>query len=375
MTKRFLIVGSGLFGAVCARELTDAGHQCHVIEKRDHIGGNCFTRRVEEAGCHEHVYGPHIFHTNSTRIWRYINRFTEFNHFSYRPRVNYQGRIFSFPINLMTLNQLWGTATPSAAARKLEQVRVPIENPSNLEEWCLSQVGRELYETFVRGYNVKQWRRDPKDLPASLIKRLPIRLTYDDNYYFDRYQGIPANGYTKIFERLLEGIPVELQVDFLEGRDEWLSKFDHVIFTGSPDSFFEYSEGTLEYRSLRFERELLDTNDFQGVAGMNYTEEAVPFTRIVEHKHFDLNLKEPRTLITREFPGEWERGKIEFYPIDTAENRAVFGKYKTLMQDLEGKVTFGGRLGEYRYYDMHQVIGAALAKVGALTGKEGEEDS
>lgn len=371
MSKRFLIVGSGFYGAVCARELTDAGHFCQVIEKRSHIGGNCYTREIEEAGCHEHVYGPHIFHTNSDAIWKYINRFTEFNHFSYRPRVNCGGRIFSFPINLMTLYQLWGTATPEAAAAKLQQVREPIENPSNLEEWCLAEVGREVYETFVRGYTAKQWRRDPKDLPASLIKRLPIRLTYDDNYYHDRYQGIPTEGYTRIFERLLEGVSVDLNTDFLTDRDELSRGFDHVIYTGSPDSFFGYSEGTLEYRSLKFEREILDTRDFQGVAGMNYTEESVPFTRIVEHKHFDLNFSREKTLITREYPGEWEQGKVEFYPIDTSENRAVFKRYKQLMSELEGRVTFGGRLGEYRYYDMHQVIGAALSKVKGLCKRGG----
>lgn len=368
MSKRFLIVGSGVFGAVCARELTDAGHRCHVLEKRTHIGGNCFTRFNEEAGCHEHVYGPHIFHTNSTRIWQYIRRFTEFNHFSYRPRVSFKDRVFSFPINLMTLYQLWGTATPEAAAAKLREVREPIANPSNLEEWCLAELGRDLYEIFIRGYTVKQWRRDPKELPASLIKRLPIRLTYDDNYYFDRYQGIPTEGYTRLFERLLEGVPVDLGVDFLQDREDWERKYDHVIFTGSPDSYFGYSEGPLQYRSMDFESELLDTRDFQGVAGVNYTDEAVPFTRIVEHKHFDLNFARDKTLITREYSGEWEPGKVEFYPIDTEENRAVYKRYRALMDTLEGGVTFGGRLGEYRYYDMHQVIGAALSKAEHLVG-------
>lgn len=367
MSKRFLIVGSGVFGAVCARELTDAGHFCHVVEKRAHIGGNCYTRHIEEVGCHEHVYGPHIFHTNSTKIWNYIRRFTEFNHFSYRPRVNYRGQLYSFPINLMTLYQLWGTSTPKAAAAKLQKVREPIDDPSNLEEWCLAEVGREVYETFVRGYTVKQWRRDPKELSASLIKRLPIRLTFDDNYYHDRYQGIPTEGYTRIFERLLEGVSIDLNTDFLKDREELARGYDHVIFTGSPDAFFEYSDGTLEYRSMDFEREILDTKDFQGVAGINYTEESVPFTRIVEHKHFDLNFTKDKTLITREFSGEWERGKVEFYPIDTAKNRAVLNKYKSRITELDGRVTFGGRLGEYRYYDMHQVIGAALTKVKSLT--------
>ncbi|MBC2606946.1 UDP-galactopyranose mutase [Pelagicoccus albus] len=368
MGKRYLIVGSGLFGSVCARELTDAGHSCQVIEKRDHIGGNCYTRKIEEAGCHEHVYGPHIFHTNSTELWNYIRRFTEFNHFSYRPRVNFKGSYYSFPINLMTLNQLWGVVTPEAAKAKLAEVREDIPDPANLEEWCLSQVGRELYETFVRGYTAKQWHHDPKDLPASLIKRLPIRLRYDDNYFNDQYQGIPKEGYTKIFERMLEGIPVEFGVDFLEDRDSWLEKFDHVIYTGSPDSFFGYSEGPLEYRSLRFERELLDTPDFQGVAAVNYTEEQIPYTRIVEHKHFDLSFSKEKTLITKEYPSDWKLGDIEFYPVNTGENQAVFAKYKSLMKEMEGKVVFGGRLGEYRYYDMHQVIAAALKRLKVLLG-------
>lgn len=364
MGKRFLIVGSGLYGAVCARELTDAGHACHVIEKRDHIGGNCYTKYHEEAGCHEHVYGPHIFHTNSADIWKYINRFTEFNHFTYRPRVNYQGRYFSFPINLMTLYQLWGTATPKAASAKLQEVREPMKNPANLEEWCLSQVGREVYETFIRGYTAKQWHRDPKELPASLIKRLPVRLRYDDNYFSDAFQGIPKEGYTKIFERLLEGVKVDLGINFLKDRDEWMNRYDAVIYTGSPDSFFDYSEGSLEYRSLRFEREVLDVPDFQGVAAVNYTLEEIPYTRIVEHKHFDMSYEKGKTLITREFPSDWRPGDIEFYPVDRAENRAIFSRYRSLMKELEGKVVFGGRLGEYRYYDMHQVIASALTRVG-----------
>lgn len=351
---------------MCARELTDAGHSCHVVEKRSHIGGNCYTRPVDEVGCHEHVYGPHIFHTNSRGIWRYAQRFTEFNHFSYRPRATCAGQVYSFPINLMTLNQLWGTATPEAAAAKLREVKEPIKNPRNLEEWCLAELGREIYETFIRGYTSKQWARDPKELPATLIKRLPIRFTYDDNYYRDRYQGIPTEGYTRIFERLLDGISIDLKTDFLENRDALMRKYDHVIYTGSPDSFFGYSEGTLEYRSLKFERELLNQRDFQGVAGMNYPEESIPYTRIIEHKHFDLNLSQPKTLITREYAGEWKPGGVEFYPIETARNQAIFHRYQTLMSNLDGQVTFGGRLGSYRYYDMHQVIAAALNQVKIL---------
>ena len=364
--RSFLIVGAGLYGAVCAHELADAGHRVQVIEKRDHIGGNCFTRHEPEAGCHQHVYGPHIFHTNSPEIWAYINRFAEFNSYIHRGQVSHRSRIYSFPINLFTLHQVFGVTTPAEAEARLADERILISNPTCLEDWCLSQVGRELYELFIRGYTAKQWHKDPRELPASIIKRLPIRTTFDDRYFSDRYQGIPIGGYTAIFEKLLAGIPVELGVDFLADRDAWLRKFDHVIYTGPVDAFFGYSEGILEYRSLRFESQLLDCRDAQGVAIMNYTDAAVPFTRIVEHKHFDQNLAAGKTVVTTEYPADWKPGLPEFYPVNTETNQDTFHRYARLGDSTGLPVTFGGRLGEYRYYDMHQVIAAALTTVGRL---------
>jgi UDP-galactopyranose mutase len=350
---RYLIVGAGLYGSVCARELTDAGHECVVIEKRPHIAGNCYTRFEPEAQCHEHVYGAHIFHTNDERIWNYVCRFARFNHFVNRVKVNWRGDLFSFPINLFTLYQLWGVRTPEEARLKLEQVREPIERPANLEEWCLSQVGREVYERFVHGYTTKQWQRDPRELPASLIRRLPIRLNFDDNYFSDRFQGIPIGGYTAMFERMLSGVEVVTGVDFHEDRQYWLDRYDHVIYTGPIDAFFDYSLGALEYRSLRLERELVDQQDFQGTAVVNYTEAGIPFTRIIEHKHFDMDYRSQRTLITREYPAAWTPGQTEFYPVNTAENEQRFQQYRLRADEIQDRVTFG-------YYDMHQVIGAAL---------------
>lgn len=369
MSRKFLIVGAGFFGSVCARELTEAGHECLIVEKRNHIGGNCFTRYWEEAGCNQHVYGPHIFHTNSPEIWAYVNQFTEFNHFVNRPRVFYRGNIYSFPLNLLTLYQVFGVKTPAEAEEKLASVREPIEKPGNLEDWCLSEVGREIYEIFIKGYTIKQWQKDPRELPASIIRRLPIRLTYNDNYYTDRYQGIPIGGYTSIFEKLLKDLRVELKVDFLKNRDDWLKKFDHIIYTGPVDAFFDYSEGVLEYRSLRFENELLNQRDFQGNAMINYTDEDVPFTRIAEHKHFDMNLSKSKTLITREFSQTWKPGLTEYYPVNTTPNNNIFKRYTNLIAKSGLPVTFGGRLGQYRYFDMHQVIAAALSTVKELLSK------
>ena len=360
MGKTVLIVGAGLYGAVCAREFTDAGHRVMVVEKRNHIGGNCYSEYDVQTGCHRHVYGPHIFHTKNEAVWRYMNRFTRFNHYVNRPKVMFKGKLYSFPINLFTLYQLYGVVTPQAALAELEHQREPIVNPQNLEEWCLSEVGREIYEIFVKGYTIKQWGRHPRHLSASIIKRLPIRLTFDDNYFTHPFQGIPVDGYTVIFERLLDGIEVHMGVDFLQDRDRWIEEFDHVIYTGAIDAFFRYSHGVLEYRSLRFESEHKDVADYQGNAIINYTEENVPYTRIVEHKHFDMNFSESKTVITREYPVDWEEGIEEpFYPVDTDRNRELFMTYKR-MADLSGKVTFGGRLGQYQYFDMDQVVAVAL---------------
>lgn len=365
MNKSFLIVGSGFYGSTCARELTDAGHYCTVIDKRDHVGGNCYTRYVEEADCHEHTYGAHIFHTSSEKIWKYINRFASFNHYVNRVKVSHKSKIYSFPINLFTLYQLFGAKTPNEAMACLEEKKILIEKPKNMEEWCLANVGREIYETFIEGYSTKQWARHPRELPASIIKRVPIRLNFDDNYFNDRYQGIPIGGYTSIFDKMLEGIPVELEVDFLKHRDDLMAKHDHVIFTGPIDSFFNYSLGNLEYRSLKFDHQLLDLPDFQGNAVINHTEAKVPFTRTYEHKHFDMNYSANKTSVTFEYPEKWEPGKIEIYPVNTEENQSLFLQYQELAKEVP-EVTFGGRLGQYRYYDMHQVIGAALEKVKML---------
>ncbi len=360
MSKRFLIVGAGFYGCVMARELTDAGHRCQVIEKRDHIGGNCFTRYHEEADCHQHVYGAHIFHTQSRETWDYVNRFAAFNHYVNRVKVSYRNRIYSFPINLFTLNQLWGVRTPEEAKLKLDAVREPIANPTNMEEWCLAHVGREIYDTFIRGYTTKQWRRPPSELPASIIKRVPIRLTFDDNYFNDRFQGIPIGGYTALFEKLLTGIPVELEVDFLSDRDRWIRQFDHIIYSGPIDAFFDHRFGPLEYRSLRFEDEILPVRDYQGNAVMNFTEADIPHTRIYEHKHFDLSLKADQTLVTREYPRDWQPGMIEYYPVITEINKQRYQQYADLAASEALPVTFGGRLGRFQYYDMHQVVGMAL---------------
>lgn len=363
MQDNFLIVGAGLYGAVCARELTDAGHRCLVIDKRAHIGGNCYTQWEPSVGCHRHVYGPHIFHTGSKRIWDYAQRFARFNHYVNRPKVRYQNQIYSFPINLLTLYQLYGVTTPEEARAQLEAVRKPVANPDSLEAWCLSQVGEAIYDIFIKGYTQKQWRKHPRDLPASIIQRLPIRLTFEDNYFTHPYQGIPIGGYTALFQRLLDGIEVRLGVDFLADREALARGFDRVIYTGPIDAYFDDRLGKLEYRSLRFEDEYLDLPDFQGNALINYTEAAVPYTRIIEHKHFDLLEGGDRTVITREYPDDWAPGKIEYYPVDVERNRILHRRYQDMAAAVASRVVFGGRLAEYRYYDMDQVMAAALATV------------
>jgi UDP-galactopyranose mutase len=357
----YLIVGAGLYGAVFAEQAMSRGKKVLVIDRREHIAGNCYTEKRD--GIDVHVYGPHIFHTNSEKIWNYVRQFGEFNNFVNRPKVNYQKNIYSFPINLFTLYQLWGVSTPEAAQQKLEDARLKIDNPQNLEDWALSQVGAELYETFIRGYTIKQWRRDPKDLPAAIIKRLPIRLNYDDNYFTDRYQGIPVKGYTSIIENMLTGADIRLGHDYFNKRDFWDSLASQVVFTGRIDEFYGYKYGELDYRSLRFEHESLPISDFQGNAIINYTSEAVPYTRIIEHKHFT-GVKTDNTHITREYPTDWVAGETPYYPINDARNTDIYLKYAELAK-LEKKYIFGGRLAEYRYYDMHQVIGSALSLVNA----------
>jgi UDP-galactopyranose mutase len=369
VSRRVLIVGAGLFGAVCARELHDAGHRVRVIERRQAPGGNCATRYVEEADCHEHLHGAHIFHTDSERIWTYVNRFARFNGFVNRVKVRHGESLYSFPINLFTLYQVFGVRTPEEARAALARERVAIESPANLEEHCLATVGPTLYRLFIEGYTRKQWKRHPRELPAEIVKRIPVRMDFDDNYFHDRYQGIPIGGYAALFDRLLAGIEVDFGVDFLPDADHWLARHDHVIYTGAIDAFFGLCHGPLEYRSLRFERELLSVADFQGNAVVNYTSADVPWTRILEHRHFDRPSPGRRaaathTLITREYPADGGPGREPYYPVATPANQARFERYRAMADALAPQVHFGGRLAEYRYYDMHQVIGAALAHVG-----------
>ena len=358
MKYDYVIVGAGLFGSIFAREMTDVGASCIVIDKRNHIGGNCYTR--DSGGIAVHEYGPHIFHTNSDRIWQYMNRWCEFNRFSYRPKVKHNDSVYSFPINMMTLYQLWGVRTPLEAQRVLEEKKVQIENPSNLEEWILSQVGEEIYNKFIYGYTKKQWGRDPKLLPSSIIKRIPIRLTWNDDYFDDKYQGIPIGGYTRIFEKLLEGIPVETGVDYLKDRERWDSLGKKVVYTGGLDEFFDFSLGELEWRSLKFEHEELSIPDYQGNVAFNFSSADTPYTRIIEHKHFEFG-KQDHTVITREYPQEWNRTREKYYPVNDLRNNELCKRYKNMVDG--GKYILGGRLADYKYYDMHQVVGSSLETV------------
>jgi len=361
MTYDYLIVGSGLFGAVFAREMTDAGKKCLVIDKRDHTGGNVHSENLE--GIHVSKYGGHIFHTNDERLWNYVNKFTKFDSYHHRLRVHYKDKLYSFPINLMTFNQLWGCRTPQEAKQRLDSVKVNISNPANLEEWILSQVGQELYEIFVKGYTQKQWNTDPKNLPTSIIKRIPIRTTYDDCYFSDIYQGWPRDGYSSLFLGLLDGIETHLSTDFFQDRLYFEKIAKNIVFTGKIDEYFDYCHGELAYRSLRFENQVLDTHDFLGCATVNYTELSVPYTRILEHKHFQPHnvLKTNKTIVTYEYPDDWNRSKIPYYPINDDNNNITYRKYHS--ESLKEKnVIFGGRLAEYKYYDMHQVVASALSK-------------
>lgn len=368
MPPRILIVGAGLYGATCARELHDAGCRVHVIEQRAAPGGNCATRHVPEADCHEHVHGAHIFHTDNERVWRWVRRFARFNGYTHRVKVRHGAQLYSFPINLFTLHQVFGVATPAEARAVLARERVPIAEPANLEEQALASVGPTLYRLFIEGYTRKQWQRDPRELPADILKRIPVRLDFDDGYFNDRFQGIPVGGYSAMFDRLLAGVRVDFGVDFLRDREHWLARHDHVIYTGPIDAFFDHGHGRLGYRSLRFERELLPLDDYQGSAVVNHTDAAVPYTRIIEHRHFER--PEPgrrrtagHTLITREFPLDGGPGREPYYPVATADNLARLARYQAMAASLVPQVHFGGRLGSYRYLDMHQVIAAALAHV------------
>jgi len=365
-----LIVGAGLFGAVCARELTDAGKRVLVIEKRPHIGGNVYTEDVE--GIHVHVYGAHIFHTNNAEVWSYVRRFAEFNRFTNSPVANYRGEIYSLPFNMYTFNKMWGVVTPEEAEMKIRQQRAEISGePKNLEEQAISLVGRDIYEKLIRGYTEKQWGRSCKELPAFIIRRLPVRLTYDNNYFNALYQGIPVGGYTKMVARMLEGIEVRTGADYLADREGWNAQAGQVIYTGPVDAYFGFCAGPLQYRSVRFETEVLDQPNFQGNAAVNYTDRQTPWTRIIEHKWFQFGRDDegnelPKTVISREFSSEWKPGDEPYYPVNDTANTALYQTYRALA-DKEEKVLFGGRLGEYRYYDMDQVIASALSAAGKIT--------
>lgn len=363
MKYDYLIVGAGLFGAVCAHELHKRGKSVLVIEKRDHIGGNVYTEN--KGGIQIHKYGAHIFHTNDKEIWDYVNSFVEFNRFTNAPLANYKGELYNLPFNMNTFYQLWGTKTPAEAAAKIAEQRKEMDGkePTNLEEQAISLVGRDIYEALIKGYTEKQWGRKATELPAFIIRRLPVRFTYDNNYFSDRYQGIPIGGYTKLIEVMLAGIEVKVGEDYLTKQEEYQKLADNIIYTGPIDEYFGYSYGQLEYRSLRFEHEHIEIDNYQGNAVINYTEADVPFTRIIEHKHFD-SVDTPHTIITREYPAEWKLGDEPYYPVNDDKNMTLFKKYRELAKNEN--VIFGGRLAEYKYYDMHQVIKSALSMLSDL---------
>lgn len=364
MKYDYLVVGAGLFGATFAQQAMLAGKKVMVIDKRSHIAGNVYTERIEKINFHK--YGAHIFHTNDKVVWNYVNQFIEFNRFTNSPVANYEGELFSMPFNMYTFNKMWGVITPEEAEKKINEQRKEIcGEPRNLEEQAISLVGRDIYEKLVKGYTEKQWGRDCKDLPAFIIKRLPVRLTFDNNYFNALYQGIPIGGYTKMVQNMLDGIEVSLNTDYFSDREKWNALADKIIYTGPIDAYFDYSLGYLEYRSVRFENEILDMPNFQGNAAVNYTDKKTPWTRIIEHKWFEFGKDEngndiPKTIISKEYSSEWKPGDEPYYPVNDEKNGALYSRYKELA-DQEEKVIFGGRLGEYKYYDMDAVIAAALS--------------
>ena len=357
----YLIVGAGLFGAVFAREATDAGRTCLVVDKRSHIAGNVYTENVE--GINVHRYGAHIFHTNNKAVWDYVNRFATFNRYTNSPVANYKGELYNLPFNMNTFNKMWGVVTPSQAQAKIEEQRAAhfTPEPKNLEEQAINLVGTDIYEKLVKHYTEKQWGRPCAELPAFIIKRLPVRFTYDNNYFNALYQGIPQGGYTRMVANLLDGIEVRLGVNYLADKAELDAVADRVIYTGPIDAYFDYSLGALQYRSVRFETETLDCPNYQGNAVINYTDAQTPYTRIIEHKHFEFGSTEPgtKTVISREYSAEWQPGDEPYYPVNDEKNSALYAGYKALA-DAEPHVVFGGRLGEYKYYDMDKVIESAL---------------
>lgn len=366
----YLVVGAGLYGAVFAQQAKAAGKSVLVIDKRDHVAGNVYTEKVE--GIDFHKYGAHIFHTNNQTVWDYVNKFITFNRFTNSPVANYKGELYSLPFNMYTFNKMWGVVTPEEAAAKIERQRreAGIAEPRNLEEQAISLVGTDIYEKLIKGYTQKQWGRPCSELPSFIIKRLPVRLTFDNNYFNALYQGIPIGGYTRLVEHLLEGIEIRLGVDYLENKTALDALAEKIVYTGPIDAYFGYRLGALEYRSVRFENELLDKSNFQGNAAVNYTDAETPYTRIIEHKWFTFGKDEdgndlPKTIISREYSSEWHPGDEPYYPVNDEKNGALYARYKALAQE-EPKTLFGGRLGEYKYYDMDAVIAAAL---GAAKGQ------
>lgn len=360
----YLVVGAGLYGAVFAHEAKKAGKSVLVIDKRDNIAGNVYTEKIE--GIHVHKYGAHIFHTNNKKVWEYVNQFAEFNRFTNSPVANYHGELYSLPFNMYTFNKMWGVVTPEEAVAKIEEQKkeAGITNPENLEEQAISLVGKDIFEKLIKGYTEKQWGRSCRELPAFIIKRLPVRMTYDNNYFNALYQGIPIGGYTKMVDNMLKGIEVRLGEDYLQQKDEYDSIADRVIYTGAIDAYFNFAIGHLEYRSVRFDTEVLDKPNYQGNAAVNYTDVETPWTRIIEHKWFEFGKDEqgndlPKTVISREYSSEWKPGDEPYYPVNDEKNSSLYSEYKK-MADKEDKVVFGGRLGEYRYYDMDAVIASAL---------------
>ncbi|MBQ0083358.1 MAG: UDP-galactopyranose mutase [Clostridiales bacterium] len=360
----YLIVGAGLYGAVFAREMTDKGYKCLVIDKREHIAGNVYTEDTE--GINVHKYGAHIFHTSNKRVWDYVNRFAEFNRYTNSPVANFKGEIYDLPFNMNTFNKMWGVITPEQAKAKIEQQKKEsgIKEPKNLEEQAISLVGKDIYEKLIKYYTQKQWGRPCTELPSFIIKRLPVRFIYDNNYFNDAYQGIAIGGYTKMVEKMLEGIEVRLNTDYFE-NENLKNEAKTVVYTGAVDAYFGYKLGYLEYRSVRFETELLDTENYQGNAVVNYTDGETPYTRIIEHKHFEFGTQ-PKTVISKEYSAEWKVGDEPYYPVNDDKNGKLYAEYKKLA-DNEPNVIFGGRLGEYKYYDMDKVILSALEKIDEIT--------
>lgn len=363
MKKKFdyLIVGAGLFGATFAYEANKRGKKCLVIDRRNHIGGNLFCERVE--GINVHKYGAHIFHTGDKKIWDYVNCFTEFNRYINSPIANFKGEIYNLPFNMNTFNKLWGVISPEEAKMKIDEQRskLNISEPKNLEEQAISLIGKDIYEKLVKGYSEKQWGRNARELPAFIIKRLPVRYTYDNNYFNDKYQGIPEGGYNIIIEKMLENVEVKLETDYFDIEEELNEISSKIIFTGMIDEFYDYKFGKLEYRSLKFVNEILDVSNYQGNAVVNYTDAEIPYTRVIEHKHFEFGTQD-KTVITKEFPIEWHIGDEPYYPVNDKKNNLLFKKYKELAK-RENKVIFGGRLADYKYYDMHHIIYHALEAV------------